>query len=80
MSMNEFQKAKAWRESHNLTPQQLGELIGYSKEAVWAMERGEATASHNLEKRPVDPKVFRRYKCACAGLDAWLKDQRQFDW
>lgn len=80
MSMTEYQKAKAWRETLNLTSVQLGDMIGYSKEAVWAMERGEAAASHNLEKRPVDQKVWRRYKCCCAALDAAMKLNHKFDW
>ena len=78
--MNEYQKAKAWRERLNLTPAQLGDLIGYSKEAVWAMERGEATASRDLPKRAVDAKVWRRYKCACAALDAQIRFGHNFDW
>jgi DNA-binding XRE family transcriptional regulator len=78
--MTEHQKAKAWRESHNLTTLQLGEMIGYSKESVWAMERGEAPSSRGRPKGKVDQNVWRRYKCACAALDAALKLNHRFDW
>lgn len=78
--MTEHQKAKAWRTRHMLTPEQLGQMIGYSKETVWAMERGEAPSSRGRPKRKIDAQVWRRYKCACAAADAWLKLKYQFDW
>lgn len=78
--MTEYEQAKAWRERHGFTPATLGELIGYSKESVWAMERGEAPANRGQPKRAIDAQVWRRYKCACAGLDAFLKHKHEFSW
>lgn len=78
--MREHEQAKAWRERVGLSIEQLSSMIGYSKEAIYAMERGEATPSRGKPARPIEPNVWRRYKCACAAVDAHLKMQHSFNW
>lgn len=75
--MHEHEKAKAWRTAHGLTVPALSALIGYSPEAIWAMERGQATGP---DKGPIAPEAWRRYKCCCAAVDAHIKHQHSFEW
>lgn len=81
--MTEYEKAKAWRESLNLTPEALGKLIGWSALSIRYYEQGKTPKRTyvNRKKREhgIDPKVWTRYKAACAGLDAALKG-KPFNW
>lgn len=76
----EHEKARTWRVRHELTPQRMSDLIGYSIEAIYAMERGEAPAGKGVKRGPVRSNVWRRYKCACAAVDAHLRLAHNFDW
>jgi hypothetical protein len=85
----EHQKAKAWREAHNLSPAQLSPLIGYSVSSIYWMEEGKTPprtyargkrGKPPIADRKIRSTVWLRYKAACAGIDAWLKDKRRFDW
>ena len=88
--MSEHNKAKRWRESHNLTPDQLGEAIGYSGLSIYWYERGctppRPPSADKSGKRgkpkhgTIDPWVWKRYKMACAGYAAQLKSNKGFDW
>ena len=73
--------ARAWRNRHRLTPAELGELVGYSQEAIYAFERAERPAGRRGD-RAIRPWVWLRYKRACAGVDAQLRqrDRKAFDW
>jgi transcriptional regulator with XRE-family HTH domain len=73
-AMNEHAKARAWRLARNLSVDELAELIGYARETIYAMERGE------MHRKAIAPWVFQRYKLACAGLDAEFRTGREFVW
>jgi predicted transcriptional regulator len=83
----EHEKAKAWREAHGLSLAELSPLIGYSTAALYWFEAGKTPPrtykgkrSPSRKGRVINPTVWLRYKAACAGIDAWLKDKRRFDW
>lgn len=78
--MTEHDRARQWRLARNLTPQALSTMIGYSIEAIYAMERGEAPGSSRQSRRPVKARPWRRYKCCCAAVDAWFRHAHNFDW
>lgn len=55
--------AKAWRKRMGLTMDQLSVLTGYSREAIYLMERGR-----NSLNKPHPPHAWRRYKLACLAV------------
>ncbi len=75
--MNEFEKAKRWREKAGLTVEELAERTGYSKESIYLFEKG-FTYNGRTEKlgkiktKPLDERVWHRYRMACAGVRAAL--------
>lgn len=76
-----FAKARAWRESLNLTQGQLGEAIGYSREAVNWFEQGQTPPRRKANgDRRIAPWVWKRYEMACAGLAAQLAAGHNFNW
>ncbi len=85
--MNEHQRARCWREAHNLSPAQLGAIVGYSPASIFWFESGQTPPrtykgkkSPERKGRKIHPTVWLRYKAACAGADAWLRHKRRFDW
>jgi hypothetical protein len=85
--MTENEKAKAWREAHSLSVAELGAMIGYSSASIWFFEAGKTPPrtykgrrTPERKGRAIHPKVWLRYKAACAGIDAYLVDKRRFDW
>ena len=82
MTKKEFARARAWRESLELSQSELGKLIGYAQPTIYWFERGE-TPTHGkgqAETREIAPWVWQRYKMACAGLAAQIKRKQEFDW
>ncbi len=83
--MTEHERARAWRERHQLSKEQLASLTGYSYEAVNLFERG-VTPPRVLKgrKRPtvqeIDPAVWKRWKNCCAAVEAMLAQRKHFDW
>ena len=80
MLKSEFARAKAWREKLGMTPQQLGDALGYSIETIYLMERGAVPKGRT---KPIQPWTWLRYKRACGDLDAELngrKKGRVFGW
>lgn len=78
--MTTFDQARAWREKHGWTRQQLAELIGYSPEAIYWAERGMAPPGRGISSdRRVKPWVWLRYQRACQGLDAEIRGVK-FKW
>ena len=75
--MKENEKARAWREHYGISRQRLGELTGYSTEAVIAFEQGKSKSRAGPK---IKPWVWQRYKMACAGIDAQLRSGLNFDW
>lgn len=73
--MTDHEKAKAWRLAHNLTAAALSEKTGYSIEAIYWFESG-VTPRREAPK----PWVWRRYRMACAGVQAEMGQQKEFDW
>lgn len=78
--MTEFQKARAWRESLNLTQEALGELTGYSREAIYWFELGTTPTRSGKKSGKIKPWVWLRYKRACQAVDAELRLQAKFEW
>lgn len=91
--MKEHERARAWREKHGLTPDQLGKLTGYSVSSIYWFERGEAPPRSwgNLKGRqahkkphPIKEWVWLRYKRACQGVHLELllahKSLDKWDW
>lgn len=80
MTPREFDRARAWRESLELTQAQLGEKIGYARETVWWFERGATPPNRgNGASGKIKPWVWLRYKMACAGYAASIGGSL-FDW
>ena len=52
------QELRRWRESHGLTLQQLGDLVGVELNTVWRWEKGER--SPNKFTRPLLEKAIAR--------------------
>ena len=83
--MTEHEAARAWRERLGLTRAQLSELTGYSREAITDYERGLSRKrtwsikSDVLDPRPIDPRIWQRYKLACAGAAALIRGET-FSW
>jgi len=83
--MTEHEKAKAWREKAGLTLAQLAELTGYAEISLRWFEKGQTpplrlAKSGREHDRSISPYVWRRYRMACAGVDALLRSGREFDW
>lgn len=86
--MTEYQKARAWREHLGLSPQQLAEHTGYTRQSIYWFERGETPPSRNAKSgnaddRTIKPWVFQRYRRACGDLDAQLRGRKkgkEFAW
>lgn len=96
--MNEFEKAKRWRETIRwrdrigsttrehvgLTVERLADMTGYSKESIYLFEKG-FTYNGRTEKlgkiktKPLDERVWHRYRMACAGVKAALAGST-FNW
>lgn len=83
--MTEYEKAKAWRESHGLTQEKLGELSGWSQSAIYWMECGLSAPRRQADgtqgkPTPVDQYAWWRYKMTCAAVDAQLRGGAKFEW
>jgi transcriptional regulator with XRE-family HTH domain len=75
--LKEHECAKAWRERHNLTLENLSELTGYSVVAIRKFETG----SRNVKKgEQHSPWVKQRYRMACAGAEQQLRSGKEFAW
>ncbi len=72
--MTEFEQARAWRQSHNLSQKKLGELLGYSIEAICWFEKGMVPPNRGDGDRRIKPHIWQRYKLACSGLDMELNE------
>lgn len=70
--MEQHEKARAWRETMELSRPHLSYLIGYSVRSIINMELGITSKGE-----PVDENAWNRYRMACAGLAA---GQQAFDW
>lgn len=82
--MTDHEKAKAWRKKHGLTVEQLSERAGYSRESIYLFEKGFTyvgrTRGNTIKKRDIDEQAWRRYRMACAGVHAELRNPRKFNW
>ena len=67
MTFSEPQKAKAWRQASNLTQQDLANLTGYAKSAIYMFERGTNSLS-----KPHAAQAWKRYKLACLAVRVML--------
>lgn len=80
----EHNRARAWRERHGMTRDQLAQLVGYAPLSIYWFERGETPprnyANSYKRDRKIDLAIWRRYKMACAGADAQIARKRGFDW
>lgn len=77
----EHEKAKAWRESHNLSVPEISELTGYSVAAIYWFERGLMAPGRKGENpRDMNPWSWQRYKRLCHSVDVELKGGAKFNW
>lgn len=77
----EHEKARAWRESHGLSLDELSELTGYSKAALYWLERGVmAPGQKGANPREMNPYSWIRYKNICQAVDLQLRRRLKFDW
>ena len=74
--MTEHEKAKAWRESMQLSIARLSELTGYSIESVYEFERGCKAGT----QADIKPWIWHRYKLICAGVHQQLTSGKTFEW
>ena len=72
-------RARAWRQSRNLSIDDLAELTGYSAAAISLMERG-LTGRSKGKWTKIRPYAWQRYRMACAGAEAQLKTKKEFNW
>lgn len=82
--MTEHDKARTWRESHNLDRDQLAELTGYSQLSIYWFEKGHTPPRSPAEGgqaqcKPTPAWVWQRYKRACEGVQRQLEG-RKFKW
>jgi DNA-binding XRE family transcriptional regulator len=75
--MKPYERAKAWRQRLSLSVDELAELTGYTKQAIWKFEAG---ARNIKRKEPHSEWTWQRYQMACAGAAAQLKSGRAFEW
>lgn len=79
-------KARAWRESLNLSVAELARMSGYSPTAIWWAEQGltpPRTKKHvagAAKSGKIKAAVWKRYRNVCAGVESQLKAGKQFDW
>lgn len=79
--MNEYQKARAWAEKHDLSAQQVADLTGYGVRAVHWFWSGQSPPNGTRAKAgKISPWVFQRFKRACQGVDAQLRSRKEFNW
>jgi predicted transcriptional regulator len=78
--MTEYEQARAWRNKLGLTWEQLSGMTGYSKESIYWFERGRSPPRKGHKNKPIDDRVFYRYKMTCAGVDATLRRKKEFAW
>ena len=77
----EHEKAKAWREKHGLSIDQLAELTGYGRRSLYWMERGQSPPNATRAKpAKVASWIWHRYRMICAGVEAQLASGKKFDW
>lgn len=82
----EHQKAKEWRKQRGLTLDELANLTGYASITIYWMERGQTPPrTYTDGKAPqrsshIKAWIWRRYKLACAGVEAQLHQGEVFDW
>lgn len=69
------ERAMAWRQKVGLTPDDLAEATGYSREAIYQYERG-----YRADGAKLSEYAWQRYMMACAGVEAEMKSGRKFAW
>jgi transcriptional regulator with XRE-family HTH domain len=85
--MTEHQKARAWREAHNLSMAELSKLSGYGVASIYWFEAGTTpprTRKHmagaNLAKRKINAFCWMRYKLVCFAVEQQLRTGKKFEW
>lgn len=73
-TLREGERVRDWRLRHNLSQEELAELVGWTRNSVYLMEHGV-----DAKRQPVSPWTFYRFKMACAGVEAKLRGM-EFDW
>jgi transcriptional regulator with XRE-family HTH domain len=78
-------KARAWRESLQLSIADLARLSGYSEISLRWFEAGKTpprTAAHiagKQQSKAIPANVWKRYRNVCAGVEAQIKARKQFE-
>lgn len=68
----EHDNARLWREAHRWSREELAALSGYSIAQIVDLEAGVNRGSGT----EISPRVWRRYKLVCAGIEA----RGNFNW
>ena len=72
----EHHQAKKWRQAQGLSQSQLAKLSGYSKEAVYAFERGT-----NDRHLPHEAHAWQRYTLVCLAISVLRRNNKSItDW
>ena len=76
MNAAEPSQAQHWRQNVvKLSLPELAEATGYSVRAIYLFESGVANSG-----KPHSPKVWLRYRRACAGVDVEIRAKYAFRW
>lgn len=67
-------QARAWRERMNLSTQDLADLTGYSRSAIYKFEKGEGPEGALSEWS------WQRYRLVCSGVAHQLRTGKEFSW
>lgn len=76
--MKSNERAKAWRLARGLSHDDLAQLTGYSKIAIYKFEQGYR--QDGKEHWQHSEWVWQRYRMACAGAEAQLRTGKVFEW
>jgi DNA-binding XRE family transcriptional regulator len=69
------EKVRKWRQRVGLTPQDLADYTGFSREAVYQFERGTRP-----DGSPHSKWTWQRFEMCCAAVEHQMQTGRAFEW
>lgn len=69
------ERVRRWRARLGLTPQDLADYTGYTREAIYAFERG-----HRGKSGAHSEWAWQRFKLCCAAVEQQMRSGRVFEW
>ena len=70
------EKVRKWRARVGLTAQDLADYTGYTREAVYAFERGQRYGKGGAHSE----WAWQRFRLCCAAVEQEMKTGRVFEW